>query len=196
MIISVSYKLVNGSDEKKRNCLKWDNVWCAAKILFHCGNLFNSAYIYLLTGVGSALCLLLGKKISICGISKWMAIDTISNGRWKTLYSSRTILWSIDYEIYWVHKLFSWKGMCHVRIGASRTPIIWLRGRVRCTVNIPGSKPDTQRSQVLGAIVLEFWTLIKSILKVEFWHEFTVVANRQTRQKSGQEGGLRLKFVD
>ena len=56
MIILVSYQLVNGSNEKKWNCLKQDNVWCAAKILFNCGNLFNSGYIYLLTGVGSALC--------------------------------------------------------------------------------------------------------------------------------------------
>ena len=76
IIILVSYQLVNGSDEKKRNCLKQDNVWCAAKILFNCGNLFNSGYIYLLTWVGSALCLLLlGKKYqSVVSLNGWQSI--------------------------------------------------------------------------------------------------------------------------
>ena len=124
-----------------------------------------------------------------------MAIDTISNGRWKTLYSSRTILWSIDYEIYWVHKLFSWKGMCHVRIGASRTPIIWLRGRVRCTVNIPGSKPDTQRSQVLGAIVLEIWGPNKEYIDGEICLKFKVVANILMREKVGFDSNMWIKPI-
>ena len=71
----VSYQLVNGSNEKKWNCLKEANVWCAARILFNCGNLFNCGYIYLLTGVGSALCLLLGKIYqSVVSQNGWQSI--------------------------------------------------------------------------------------------------------------------------
>ena len=93
----VSYQLVNGSDEKKRNCLKQDNVWCAARILFNCGNLFNCGYIYLLTGVGSALCiLLLGKEST--GIYLIMDSNRYDQ-QWQVKYS---LFLKDNFVIYWL----------------------------------------------------------------------------------------------
>ena len=92
--------------------------WCSKQtfaLLRYCWKIIN----FILRAIYFSSTSCLGVWLAILGISlftlledfgfctdKWKTVDTTSNGRWKnTLYSSRIISWSVDYEIYWVHNI-------------------------------------------------------------------------------------------
>ena len=90
--------------------------WCSKQtfaLLWYCWNIIN--FILWAIYFSSTSCL--GVGLAILGISLFTLLEdfgfcTINGKQWilpamagekNTLYSSRIISWSVDYEIYWVH---------------------------------------------------------------------------------------------